>query len=64
MLLTDDDLEKLKTEFSDWQQRIDRLSAYMESTGKSYKNHLATIRNWARKDKPEKEDTFSRIERL
>jgi hypothetical protein len=23
----------------------------MASTGKSYKNHLATIRNWARKDK-------------
>jgi hypothetical protein len=23
----------------------------MQSTGKSYKDHLATIRNWARKDK-------------
>ena len=22
----------------------------MASTGKSYKNHLATIRNWARRD--------------
>lgn len=51
VLLTDEDLEKLKSEFpKDWQQRIDRLSAYMASTGKSYKNHLATIRNWARKD--------------
>lgn len=52
VLLTDQDLEKLKTEFpSDWQERIERLSAYMASTGKTYKNHLATIRNWARKDK-------------
>lgn len=55
VLLTDEDLEKLKSEFpNDWQQRIDRLSAYMASTGKSYKNHLATIRNWARKDKASK----------
>nr|DAL12407.1 MAG TPA_asm: replisome organizer [Caudoviricetes sp.] len=53
VLLSDDDLEKLKAEFpSDWDQRIQRLSEYMASSGKSYKNHLATIRNWARRDKP------------
>lgn len=53
VLLSDDDLEKLKTEFpADWAQRIQRLSEYMASSGKSYKNHLATIRNWARRDKP------------
>lgn len=49
--LTDTDLSKLKDEFpDDWQERIDLLSTYMDSTGKSYKNHLATIRNWARRD--------------
>lgn len=53
VLLSDDDLEKLKAEFpSDWDQRIQRLSEYMASSGKSYKNHLATIRNWERRDKP------------
>lgn len=52
VLLTDEDLSKLKTEFPDWEQRIERLSEYIASTGKSYKNHLATIRAWARKDKP------------
>lgn len=53
VLLSDDDLEKLKAEFpADWAQRIQRLSEYMASSGKSYKNHLATIRNWARRDKP------------
>ena len=53
VLLSDDDLEKLKAEFpSDWDQRIQRLSEYMASSGKRYKNHLATIRNWARRDKP------------
>lgn len=52
VLLTDEDLEKLKTEFpTDWEGRIERLSAYMASTGKGYKNHLATIRNWARMDR-------------
>ena len=52
VLLSDQDLEKLKAEFpADWQDRIERLSSYIASTGKTYKNHLATIRNWARKDK-------------
>ena len=49
--LSDTDLSKLKAEFpADWQERIDRLSTYIDSSGKSYKNHLATIRNWARRD--------------
>lgn len=51
VLLSDSDMEKLKTEFpTDWEERIERLSAYMASTGKTYKSHLATIRNWARRD--------------
>lgn len=51
VLLTDEDLSKLQSEFPDWEERIERLSSYIASTGKRYKNHLATIRNWARKDK-------------
>lgn len=52
VLLSDTDLAKLKAEFpTDWEERVERLSAYMASTGKSYKNHLATIRNWARRDR-------------
>lgn len=51
VLLSDTDLVKLKEEFpTDWEERIENLSNYMESKGKTYKNHLATIRNWARKD--------------
>ena len=51
VLLTDEDYEKLQTEFPhDYTERIERLSEYIASTGKKYKNHLATIRNWARKD--------------
>ena len=52
VLLTDEQLEKLKTEFpDDYETRIQELSAYMRSTGKTYKDHLATIRNWARMEK-------------
>ncbi len=55
VLLTDDELEKLKTEFpTDWKQRIERLSEYMASLGKSYKNHYATICSWYRKEEKNK----------
>ncbi len=50
VLLTDDELSKLKSEYSDYQEKIENLSSYVASTGKSYKSHYATIRNWARKD--------------
>lgn len=50
VLLTDDELSKLKAEYSDYAERIENLSCYIASTGKVYKSHYATIRNWARKD--------------
>ena len=50
VLLTDEELQRLKTEFSDYERRIENLSSYIASTGKKYKSHYATIRNWARKD--------------
>lgn len=60
VLLTDAELEKLKNEFPlDYEERIENLSSYIASTGKKYKNHLATIRNWARKEKP-KETTVEK----
>lgn len=58
VLLSDEDMEKLKTEFPrDYEERIDRLSGYIAQSGKSYKSHLATIRNWARKDEAKKSQT-------
>lgn len=63
VLLSDTDLAKLKREFpNEWQERIERLGAYMASTGKSYKNHLATIRNWARRDSIARSKRASRNE--
>lgn len=55
VLLTDEELEKLKAEYPDYEERIERLSSYVASTGKSYKSHYATIRNWARKDAPKQQ---------
>ena len=55
VLFTDEEIAKLREEFPhDFADRIERLSEYMASTGKRYKNHLATIRNWARKDAEKK----------
>lgn len=52
---------KLQDEFPlEWPGRIERLSEYIASTGKKYKNHLATIRSWARKDKPQGKQQPSR----
>ena len=51
VLLTDEELDKLKDKFPrDYDIRIERISGYLESTGKKYKSHYATILNWARKD--------------
>lgn len=55
VLLTEEEFAKLSSEFpNDYQERIEQLSRYMKSTGKSYKDHLATIRNWARRDGAQK----------
>ena len=52
VLLTDEEYQKLQEEFPhDYSDRIARLDEYIASSGKKYKNHLATIRSWARKDK-------------
>lgn len=57
VLLSDEEMEKLKTEFpTDYRDRIERVSEYCASTGKSYKNYLATIRNWAKKDRTTRKD--------
>lgn len=51
VLLTDEQMEKLKKELpAVYDDMIERLSEYMECSGKSYKNHYAVIKRWARKD--------------
>lgn len=50
VLLTDDELQKLAVEVPNYEEYIERLSHYIESSGKKYKSHYATILSWNRKD--------------
>ncbi len=51
VLLTDSELAELKMEIHNLPEYIESLSEYMDSTGKKYSGHAATIRRWAAKDK-------------
>lgn len=73
VLLSDEELGKLKTEFpDDYEKRIENLSEYIASSGKKYKSHLATIRKWAKSDfvvkqgniKPEESGRYADLEDL
>ena len=50
VLLTDDELQKLAEEIPNYEEYIEKLSHYIESKGKKYKSHYATILMWHRKD--------------
>ena len=51
VLLTDNELAKLKEKFnSSFQEKIERLSEYIESKGKRYSSHYATLLTWDRRD--------------
>lgn len=54
VLLTDDEMQKLAVEIPNYEDYIERLSHYIESSGKKYKSHYATILSWHRKDDAEK----------
>lgn len=58
VLLSDEQLEKLKLEFPyDWEERIERISDYCKMSGKTYKDYLAVARAWAKKEnKTNRED--------
>ncbi len=51
VFLTDTELSELQAELPEkWAYYIERLSGYIASTGKKYKNHAATIHRWAADD--------------
>ena len=52
VFLSEQKFEKLKARFkNEAEVYIERLSNYIESSGKRYKSHYATILSWAEKDK-------------
>ena len=51
VFLSDTEVAELQAELPDlWQQYVEKLSEYMASTGKTYKNYAATIRRRAAED--------------
>lgn len=51
VLLSDDDIKILTERFPGlYEDYIEKVDGYCESTGKSYKNYRATIQNWIRRD--------------
>ena len=52
VFLTVEELKALQSEIPYVQKYIEKLSNYMESSGKQYSNHAATIRSWALRDTP------------
>lgn len=55
VLLKKEEFEKLREKFpKDYKERIESLSEYMRSKGKTYKDHYATILSWARKENRDK----------
>lgn len=51
VFLTAEEYQKLRKDIPNIDSLIEQLSTYMESKGKRYKNHAATLRNWAARDK-------------
>lgn len=65
VLLSEKELEKLKQKFPDYLDKIENLSSYLESTGKKYKSHYATILCWSRpKDKNKKSNYQQTMEMI
>ena len=57
VFLTEKDYKRLKADFSGLDDLIEQLSAYIQSTGKRYADHAATLRIWAKRQKSEQKQT-------
>lgn len=51
--ISNEEEKKLEEKIPNLNDYIERLSAYMQSTGKTYKDHASTIMTWYLKDKSE-----------
>ena len=52
VFLSADELEQLQMDVPLYRDYIEKLSGYMQSSGKRYKDHAATIRSWYIQDHP------------
>jgi hydroxymethylpyrimidine pyrophosphatase-like HAD family hydrolase len=59
VFLSEEEKEKLTQKFNGkTSDKIEKLSLYLESTGKKYKSHYATILNWSRRDPQVQEEKW------
>lgn len=57
VFLTAKEYRRLKVDFSGLDDLIEQLSAYIQSTGKKYTDHAATLRIWTKRQKTERKST-------
>ena len=57
VFLTEQEYKQLNVDFSELDSLIDQLSAYIQSTGRKYADHTATLRIWAKRQKTERKST-------
>lgn len=57
VFLTEKEYKRLKADFSGLDDLIEQLSAYIQSTGKKYTDHAATLRIWAKRQITERKST-------
>lgn len=51
VLLSDEELAKLQQKYPAWyQQYIEKVDGYVDSTGKKYKKYYSTVQNWIKRD--------------
>lgn len=55
VLLSYDEIEALKKDIEDYEAYIEKLSEYIEQSGKKYQSHDAVIRRWYRADREKKQ---------
>lgn len=61
VLLTDQELEKLKEKYPDWESKINTLSEGIELKGYKYKSHYLAVMKWASNDKSEKKGVSDNV---
>ena len=52
VFLSDGDMDSLRQTVPQYRDYIERLSTYMQSSGKRYADHAATIKSWYDRDNP------------
>ena len=57
VFLTEKEYKRLKANFAGLDGLIEQWSAYVQSTGRKYTDHAATLRIWAKRQKTERKST-------